>query len=442
MRKFMAMSLAAAMAMSMMAVPAMAESETETEEETREEIDLDALGEVNLRFSWWGGDERNEKTLQVIEQFEALHPNIHIEGEYGGSDGYHDKLATQLAGGTAADIVQVDPETFPTYVDNGDYFVDLQDYNIDMSNFEEGYIHQQINGYYDERQLGLPTGIAGPAIVVNKDLAEELGIDMVIEDMKWEDWIELGKKVREQSEDTYLICTNKEYIVNLVVLTYCKQLIGGNIFQDGKLMLTEEQLTKIFEYVKELYDNEVVPSAEYQASYVGDDIQSDANWLAGKYVACFSYISTVDVMVAGNPEPTYYAGSLPVEEGAEDGGWASNTPQVLAIPKSCEYPEAAAAFLDYFFNDDTALETLGATRSVPPTAKAREICAENGTLTQIVSDAADIAVAISGTPNDKISSSAESKTIFYDAVETIAYGEATPEEAAADVIDALSALEP
>ena len=41
-----------------------------------------------------------------------------------------------------------------------------------------------------------------------------------------------------------------------------------------------------------------------------------------------------------------------------------------------------------------------------------------------------------------ISSSAESKTIFYDAVETIAYGEATPEEAAADVIDALSALEP
>ena len=64
---------------------------------------------ITLRFAWWGGDERNEATLKVIEQFEAAHPNITIEAEYGGSDGYHDRLATQLASGTAADIVQVDP---------------------------------------------------------------------------------------------------------------------------------------------------------------------------------------------------------------------------------------------------------------------------------------------------------------------------------------------
>ena len=62
--------------------------------------------DITLRFAWWGGDERNEATLKVIEQFEATHPNITIEAEYGGSDGYHDKLATQLASGTAADIVQ------------------------------------------------------------------------------------------------------------------------------------------------------------------------------------------------------------------------------------------------------------------------------------------------------------------------------------------------
>ena len=74
---------------------------------------------ITLRFAWWGGDERNEATLKVIEQFEAAHPNITIEAEYGGSDGYHDKLATQLASGTAADIVQVDPEVFPTYVSTG-----------------------------------------------------------------------------------------------------------------------------------------------------------------------------------------------------------------------------------------------------------------------------------------------------------------------------------
>ena len=73
----------------------------------------------------------------MIEQFEAAHPNITIEAEYGGSDGYHDKLATQLASGTAADIVQVDPEVFPTYVTTGDYFIDYKDYDMDLSNFDE-----------------------------------------------------------------------------------------------------------------------------------------------------------------------------------------------------------------------------------------------------------------------------------------------------------------
>lgn len=34
---------------------------------------------ITLRFAWWGGDERNEATLKVIEQFEAAHPNITIE---------------------------------------------------------------------------------------------------------------------------------------------------------------------------------------------------------------------------------------------------------------------------------------------------------------------------------------------------------------------------
>lgn len=397
---------------------------------------------VTLRFSWWGGDARHEATLKVIEQFEALHPNVTIEAEYSGSDGYHDKLATQLAGGTAADIFQVDPETFPTYVTNNpDMFWDLNELGVNTAKFEAGYIGLPINGCYDGKQLGLPTGIAGPAILVNQDLATSLGVDLAKEGMTWDDLIELGKAVRAANPDVYLLCANNDYLVNLVVLTYAKQLVGGTVFQDGKLVLTEEQLTKIYEYVKALIDNEVVPSPEYMATYVGDNIQSDANWLAGKYVACLAYISTVDVMVAGNPTANYTTGTLPVEPGATEGGWASNTPQLLVIPKSCEHPEVAAAFLDYFFNDPVAMETLGAVRSVPPTAEAREISTKTGALTAVVSAASDKAMAVSGTPNDKIVSSAESKAIFADMVEQVIYGQMTPAEAAADTIMQLQDLE-
>ena len=397
--------------------------------------------EITLRMSWWGGDERNEATLQVIEQFEAAHPNVTIEAEYGGNDGYHDKLATQLASGTAPDIVQVDPEIFPTYVATGDYFLDYKDYGIDLSNFEEAYIGIPINGNYDGKQLGLPTGISGAGIMVNKDLADAIGLDFS-KTYSWEDLITMGKKVREYDDSMYLLCANKEYIVNLVVFNYAKQLIGATVFdpETKTLNMTEDQLKEIFGYVKRLYDEEVVPPASYQAAYSGDNLQSDTNWIGGKYVAALTYISTIDVMVAANPEAEYVMSELPILDGASEAGWASNTPQVFAITSTCEHPEMAAEFMDYFFNDDQALAALGATRSVPPTEKARRICTENGSLTQVTMEGANIAAAMGGTPNDKISSSEESKTILFDSVETIGYGASSVEDVTKDAISLLSGL--
>ena len=253
----------------------------------------------------------------------------------------------------------------------------------------------------------------------------------------------LQEKVREYDDSMYLLCANKEYLVNMVVFNYGKQLLGKTFFDaDTKtLNLTEDDLKTVYEYVKQLYDEEVVAPASYQASYTGDNLQSDTNWIAGKYVAAPTYISTIDVMVAANPEANYMMGQLPVLDGATEKGWASNTPQVIAITKTCEHPEAAVEFMNYFYNDDTALETLGATRSVPPTEKARKICSDKGILSEITMEGADIAAAMGGTPNDKISSSQESKTILFDSVETIGYGASTPEEAAADTINLLSGLE-
>lgn len=396
---------------------------------------------VTLRFAWWGGDERNQATLDVIDQFEADHPNVTIEAEYGGNDGYHDKLATQLASGTAADIVQVDPEIFPTYVSAGDYFIDFDHYGMDMSNFEEAYVSIPINGRYDGKQLGLPSGISGAGILVNKDLADKIGLDFTTP-YTWDDLLEMGKKVHEYDDSLYLLCANKEYIANLVVFNYGKQLTGKTLFDpDTKTMnITEDQLKQVFDYVKKLYDEGVVAPASYQASYSGDNLQSDANWIAGKYVAAFTYVSTIDVMTAANPNANYFMSALPVLEGSTEAGWAANTPQVFAVTSTCENPEMAVEFMNYFFNDDKAIETLGCTRSVPATEKARKLCTDKGLLSQTTMEGANIASAMGGTPNDKISSSPESKAILFDSVEGIGYGASDTAKVAEDAVSLLSGL--
>ncbi len=418
-----------------------AASETAKTAETDKASVSDEDEKISLRFAWWGGDERNQATLDVIDQFEKLHPNVTIEAEYGGNDGYHDKLATQLASGTAADIVQVDPEFFPTYVAAGDYFIDYKDYGMDLSNFEESYISLPVNGRFDGRQLGLPTGISGAGILVNKDLADAIGLDFT-KKYTWDDLLEMGKKVREYDDSMYLLCANKEYITNLVFYNYIKQLVGKTLFDpDTKaLNITKEQLQQVFDYVQKLYDEEAVAPASYQASYSGDNLQSDANWIAGKYVASLTYVSTVDVMAAANPDANYYMSELPALEGCSEAGWGCNTPQVFAVTSTCKHPEMAVEFMNYFFNDDTAIETLGCTRSVPPTEKARKLCADKGMLSKLAMEGANIASAMGGTPNDKTSSSQESKAILFDSVETIGYGANDPASVAADAMSLLSGL--
>lgn len=397
--------------------------------------------QVTIRFAWWGGDERAEATLAVIDQFEQLHPNVTIEAEYGGNDGYHDKLATSLASGTAADIVQVDPETFPTYVEAGDYFYDYAELGMDMSNFEEAYISLEINGRYDGKQIGLPSGISGAGLLVNKDLADKIGIDFT-KPYEWDDLLEMGKKVKEYDENLYLLSANKEYIANLIVFNYVKQLAGGTFANpDTKTInVTKEQLEEVYTYVKKLFDEGVIPPASYQASYSGDELQNDTNWIEGNYVATFTYISTMDVMAAANPNVSYYAGQIPKLSGASEAGWASNTPQVFAITKTSEHPEVAAEFMDYFFNNEKAMETLGTTRSVPPTEKARQICSDAGILSEWTMEGANIAAAMGGTPNDKISSTNEAKEIIFDAVESVGYGAKDPATAAEETLKLLSGL--
>ncbi len=389
---------------------------------------------VTLRFSWWGGDERLAATLKVIEQFEAKYPYITIEPEYGSSDGYNDKLATQLAAGTEPDIIQIEPGNMSLLVsDDTNYFVDLKEAGFNLSLFDKDYISQRINGGFDGKQLGLPTGVAGIALLVNKDVADAIGIDFA-QDYTWNDLIEWGKKVRAYDDSMYLLCANKEYLANIVARNYAKQISGQQAIsdEDGLQKMTAEDWKKVYEYVQELYDNEVVPPASYMAAYSGDNMQSDPNWIDGKYVCCFTWVSLSEVMTAANPSANYIAGKFPVAEDAKSVGFFANTPQIMSISSRSEHPEEAMMFLDYFFNDEEAMATLGTVRSAPPTERAREICTETGAMSPLLADIVNNAASYSGIVDDSVSYSQEGRQIMIDQIEALGFSSTTPEKAAED----------
>ena len=396
--------------------------------------------QITLRFSWWGGEERLAATLDVIKQFEELNPNIKIEPEYGSSDGYADKLATQLASGTAPDIIQIDPGLMPALVsDETNYFLDLNTSSFDFSNFDENYYKLRINGFYDGKQLGIPTGISGGAVLVNQGLADQIGIDFHTQ-YTWDDIFDWAKKVREYDDSMYLICSNKDYVANILANNYAKQLSGKTFINEEtkEINLTSEQWQEVYTFVKRLYDEEVIAPASYSAAYSGDNMQSDPNWIAGKYVCSFTYMSTMETLAAANADAEYTAGLFPLYKGSDVDAWNANCPQIIAINAKSKNPEAAVEFLDYFFNNEKAMETLGCTRSVPPTAKAREICTADGSLSKLLSEAADVAGSYSGMDDDKYFSAAEAKQIVTDEVEAVGFGVTTPESASEETISLLN----
>lgn len=391
---------------------------------------------VKLRFSWWGGDARHEATLAVIKSFEETYPWITIEAEYGAQDGYNEKLMTQLASGTAPDVFQIETGAAPEYYAQGQ-LLNLSETSIDFSGFDPAFLEN--NGQFKSgSQYAIPTGKAGSALIVNKDLADKIGIDFT-QQYDWPQLIEWGKKVQEYDPSLYLLTGNKSTMMPFVIRAMSRQMNGVPIIDDATntLNMTEEQFVQVLEFVEQLYENKVAVPLSYMSSY-GTNAQEDPNWIAGKYVACVGYTSSADVMQAANPNPNYIAGNMPVLAGGKSDGWVNDCPQYMGIYVGTAHPEESALFLDYFFNNEESMKTLGTVRSVPPTEKAQKLALEAGSLNPLTNMCVDVSMQYNGKSDAGKSTSAEVTAILLDAYENVAFGEKTPQDEAKEVVELIN----
>lgn len=394
--------------------------------------------EVTLRFSWWGSDDRHEATLAVIDAFMEEHPNIKIEPEYSSQDGYNDKKTTEFSTGTAPDIFQIETGSGPEYSRMGVLY-DLSSIStLSFDKFDQNFI--EVNGQFGTgKQYAIPTGIAGSALIVNKTLADEIGIDLS-QEYDWEQLITWGKQVREYDPELYLLSVNTENGVSFFIRCYSRQLNGVPMIDDEnkKLNMTEEQFTQMFDLIDRLYKSETCAPASYKAPYNPNKDQEDPNWINGKYVASVGFTSNAKVLMDANPDVEYMAGCMPVMADAKSEGWVNNCPQYIGIYAETEHPEEAGLFLDYFFNSEEAAETLGVVRSVPPTEFAQKIVTDNGQLDYLTAAAVERSMSYEGFDDAGYTTSAEVSKILADAYEAVSYGSSTPADTAKDVVNKIN----
>ena len=102
-----------------------------------------------------------------------------------------------------------------------------------------------------------------------------------------------------------------------------------------------------------------------------------------------------------------------------------------------EHPKEAMDYINFNYKDEVAMTTLGTVRSVPPTAKAQEICAKEGTLNPLTKQSVEVSMQYNRKSDSGPTTGSEVTAILTDAYENISHGTMSPEEAAKETMELL-----
>src|SRR5690625_354091 len=153
----------------------------ETNEDEGETADDD---QVTLRMTWWGSQSRHDQTQEIIDLFEEQNPDIKINSEFTGWDGYFEKMAAAAAGNNLPDIMQQNFGEYLNQYADKELLTDLtpfiEDGTIDLEGVSDTVIESGTQG---GQVLGIPTGTNALTAIYNKTMLEEAGVE--VPDHNW-----------------------------------------------------------------------------------------------------------------------------------------------------------------------------------------------------------------------------------------------------------------
>lgn len=374
---------------------------------------------IELRMAWWGGQERHDRTLEVIELYEEKNPHVKIVAEYSGIDGYFDKLTTQFGGGNAPDIIQ--------YGGNLNDFVyrdvvlPLDDYVgdiIDISLHDENMIDAAT---FDGKFYGVTLGTNAWGILLNKTLFDEAGVPLPSEDWTWDDLIDIAIQLSENLDGT----AGTEYFAEDGFGLFIDQN-GKVLHEDGVLKIEKEDVLDWFKLWEDIRETGAVVGPEIQAASSRTPEQS---MIVQREVAMQLIASNQLIAYESATQDELVLHNFPYNELGSH-GTALRASQFLAGYANTKHPEEVAKFLDFFVNDKEATAILGSERGAPVNSEVRAYLSEDADeIDQTVFEFIDFISETSDSPFvPNLPGYNETQAIFERVSEEIAFDQLTVEE--------------
>jgi len=328
---------------------------------------------IELRMSWWGSDERHEKTQKAIELFESKNPGVTITPEYSGFDGYMDKLNTQIAAGNAPDLIQMGGN-IKEYTDKN-ALLDLTPYvgsAIDLSDFNQGLVQ---SATFDGKLYGVTLGVNSTGLLYNASLFEKAGVPIPPKEWTFDDLkstaIALSEKLGKGSYAFYDLSSDSGAFASYLGAN------GKKLYDaDGARHFEKEDAVEWFKLWADLRAANAVVPADVQAS--SPPSAADTSLVVKGQVALQSASAS---QLFGLQALTQDAlGLLTFPNGPAGSGMVPPlSGQYITAYEGTQHPETVAKFIDFLVNDPEAGLILGNTRGVPPAGKIRDALAAQAT---------------------------------------------------------------
>ncbi|PRX08074.1 UNVERIFIED_ORG: oligogalacturonide transport system substrate-binding protein [Martelella mediterranea] len=398
---------------------------------------LTAANAADLRMSWWGGDSRHLATQEALKYCGDKLGHT-VSPEFTGWTGHQEKITTQLAGGTEADIMQINWPWLPLFTPTGEGFADLNDFSdiIDLSQWTDAELATStVNGHLQ----GLPLSITGRVPFFNQTTFEKAGLELP---KTWDDMDKAGITFKEKLGEDYFPYeasspTQSGLDIRLLITAYLTQKTGKTMIEPDTLEFNyskEELVDGLNLYKKFVEDGVVIPWPKVAA---GGNLVLNENpeWanghIAGTYAWDSTYFKIGDVLEEGQ---VLTASTIPLAEGATNDGVYRKPSMLFSISKNSDNQDAAAEVVNCLLNDEGAIDILGTTRGIPASKKALEQLEAGDQIAPEQMKAHQIILAATGPTISPYFEHPQISQAIGDPLEEFAYDQIDAETAADDIL--------
>jgi multiple sugar transport system substrate-binding protein len=383
-----------------------------------------------MRMTWWGGADRARRTRAALDAWQAANPGAQVDSESVGWGDYWTRLATQVAGGNAPDVLQMDYRYIYEYARRRALrpLDELMPEPLDIRDFGPANIDL---GKVDGRVFGVAMGINSTAMLYDTTVFERTRIEPPKVGTTWEQFAEIATQVtRAVGRRGYFGTMDNGFREpGLEVWTRGR---GRSLYTaDGKLGVTRDDVAAWLDYWDKLRRANAAPPGDVTA--LDRETPETSMIVTNRAAIVFSHSN----LLIAHQGLTQNKLGMTADPRGERPAQYYKPSMLLSMSATAANPREAARLIDFLSTAPAAGESLGVERGVPPSSRRREQLAATvpeGDRTQIAYIAA-IAGIVGQLPPPPPSGAGEISQLLRRINERVAFGQLRVPQAAEEFVN-------